>query len=135
LPVWNADRSFTVSGEQPSFLLIADDVVGGFFAIDGGGLGFERGKVCYLPPDILAWENLGVGYSAFVNWSFAGDLAKYYETARWKGWQDDVRSIRGDEVFGFTPPLCVAGPPIGERSKEFVCVAEIYDLHIARSNK
>jgi hypothetical protein len=39
LPDWNFGRSFSASGEQPSFFLIADDAVGGFFAIDGGGQG------------------------------------------------------------------------------------------------
>src|SRR5882724_4909241 len=39
LPDWNFGRSYVIAGEQPRFLLIADDVVGGFFAIDGGGLG------------------------------------------------------------------------------------------------
>jgi len=39
---WNFERSFAVSGERPSFLLVADDVVGGFFAIDAGGLGLKE---------------------------------------------------------------------------------------------
>jgi hypothetical protein len=135
LPDWNFGRSFSVSGEQPSFLLIADDVIGGFFAVDGGGLGFERGKVCYLPPDTMAWENTEKGYSAFLSWCFRGDLSLYYETMRWNSWADDVRSIRGDEAFGFIPPLYVKEPSIGERNRVLVRLAKIYELHIARSNK
>lgn len=135
LPDWNFERSFVISGEQPSFLLIADDVVGGFFAIDGGGLGFERGKVCYLPPDTLAWENTEKGYSDFLRWCFQGDLSLYYETVRWKGWPDEMISIRGDEAFGFIPPLCMDGAPVDERERELVRVAKIYELHVARSNK
>lgn len=132
---WNYGRSFGDSGEQPSFLLVADDVVGGFFAIDGGGLGFAPGKVCYLPPDTLAWENTGKGYSDFLVWCFNGDLEKYYGTMRWQDWQRDLLSIRGDEMFGIIPPLCVAGPPIDERSRNPVRAAKIYELHVARSDK
>jgi hypothetical protein len=135
LPGWNSDRSFTISGQQPSFLLIADDVVGGFFAIDGGGLGFERGKVCYLPPDTLAWENTQKGYSDFLVWCFKGDLAMYYETMRWESWQEDLKTVCGDEAFGFIPPLCMDGSPIDKRTRELVRVAKIYELHVARCDK
>jgi hypothetical protein len=135
LPAWNFERSFSASGERPSFLLVADDVVGGFFAIDGGGLGLERGKICYLPPDTLVWENTEKGYSDFLGWSFRGDLAMYYETMRWPGWQKDLQTIRGDDAFGFIPPLCMSDLPIDKRSREVVSAAKIYELHVARSNK
>jgi len=135
LPAWNFERSFSLSGQQPSFVLVADDVIGGFFAIDGGGLGFERGKVCYLPPDTLVWENTKKGYSDFLVWTFNGNLAKYYETERWENWQEDLKRVRGDEGFIFTPPLCQGNSPAGERNREIVPLATIYELHIARSNK
>ena len=132
LPSWNYGRSFFVSGEQPSFLLVADDVVGGFFAIDGGGLGIERGKLCSHAPDTLAWENTGKGYSDFLTWCFRGDMAKYYEAMRWTGWRTDLYSLGGDQAFEIYPPLATNGPPIGERSRKPVNIAEIYDLHIGR---
>ncbi|MBI3851003.1 MAG: DUF2625 domain-containing protein [Verrucomicrobia bacterium] len=135
LPGWNSDRSFTVSGQRPSFLLIADDVVGGFFAIDGGGLGFERGKVCYLPPDTLTWENTEKGYSDFLVWCFKGDLATYYEAMRWGSWQKDLETVGGDEVFGFLPPLCIGDSPVAKRGRELISVSKIYELHVAQSNK
>jgi hypothetical protein len=135
LPDWNFGRSLLVSGQQPSFLLVADDVVGGFFAIDGGGLGFERGKVCYLPPDTLAWENTEKGYSDFLRWCFLGDLSSYYETMRWKGWLEDMRLIGGDEAFGFIPPFCKSEMQIDERTRELVRVTKIYELHVAQSDK
>lgn len=135
LPDWNCNRSFIVSGERPSFLLVADDVVGGFFALDGGGLGFERGKVCYLPPDTLAWENTEKGYSDFLCWCFRGDLSLFYETMRWKGWTEDVRAVGGDEAFAFIPPLCKSGPPVGERERGLLQVSTIYEMHVARGDR
>lgn len=132
---WNFERSFVVSGERPSFLLVADDVVGGFFAIDAGGLGFERGMICYLPPDTLNWENTGKGYSDFLCWCFRGDLSMFYETMRWKGWADDVLSLQGDEMFAFIPPLCKSGPPVDERERGVLQVSTIYEMHVARSNR
>lgn len=105
LPDWNFGRSFSESGQQPPFLLIADDVVGGFFAIDGGGLGLERGKICYFAPDTMQWENTKKGYSDFLVWSFSGDLAEYYQSMRWKGWENEVRSVGGDQGFSIYPFL------------------------------
>ena len=133
LPDWNLGRSFSVSGQQPPFLLIADDVVGGFFAIDGGGLGLERGKVCYFAPDTLTWENTKRGYSDFLVWCFRGDLAKYYETMRWPNWQDELQSIGGDQVFSIYPFLSAIGPSISERSRRPNSISEIYKLHVGKS--
>lgn len=56
---WNAGRS---SGH----LLVADDVLGGFFTINGGSLGEDRGSMYYWAPDTLKWESMGFGYSDFV---------------------------------------------------------------------
>ncbi len=125
---WNYGRSVLVSGNKPPFVLFADDVLGGMFAIDGGGLGFEPGKVCYHAPDTLAWENTEKGYSDFVNWCFRGDLAKYYETMRWPGWRDEVHNLGGNQVIDIFPPLMVDKPPIGERTRSPISIAEYYDL-------
>lgn len=55
LPDWNKGKSFKEFGEAPAYLLVADDAAGGFFAINGGGLGSDAGKVYYLSPDNLEW--------------------------------------------------------------------------------
>lgn len=61
LPSWNQGRS-------DGFYLVADDVLGGYFAINGGALGDDPGKVYYYSPDSLAWEQCGLSYSEFVVW-------------------------------------------------------------------
>ncbi len=55
---WNKGKSFKEFGEVPSFLLVADDAAGGFFAINAGGLGNDEGKVYYLSQENLEWEPL-----------------------------------------------------------------------------
>lgn len=130
LPGWNSQRTFFGAG-QPPFLLVADDVIGGFFAIDGGGLGLKPGKVCYFAPGTLAWENTGLGYSEFLIWCFRGDLQKYYEDVRWPGWQEETRTIQGDQALSIYPLLSCSGPPVAERSRGAVSIADIYELHVA----
>lgn len=132
LPAWNFKRSCPGRDEPPPFLLVADDVVGGFFAIDGGGLGIDSGKVCYFAPDSLAWESTQLGYSDFVVWCCRGDLASYYENVRWPNWQSEVSALGGDQALAFYPFLSCAGPPIAERSRRPVNISEVYDLHLGR---
>lgn len=130
VPDWNLGRSFSEFGQQPAFVLIADDVIGGFFAIDGGGLNVERGKVCYFAPDTMNWENTDKGYSDFLIWAFRGDLEKYYSSVRWTGWKEDMKNVRGDQGFSIVPFLLSEEPPLDKRSRKLASIAELYNLHV-----
>jgi hypothetical protein len=101
---WNRGRSTDASGQSRGFLLVADDVLGGFFAINGGGLGEDVKNVYYFAPDSLRWESLGRGYSDCVLFVLNGDLEKFYPY-RWKTWRQDVQSLGGDSGFSWAPPL------------------------------
>lgn len=129
LPGWNDGRTLLWRGHTPPFLLIGDDVLGGFFAIDGGGL-VAPGNVCYFAPDSLEWENLDRGYSEFVQLCLSGDLTLFYEGVRWHGWETDVSELEGDRAYSIYPPLWAQGPPINERDRRSVPLAELYSLWI-----
>lgn len=105
---WNKGKSFKEFGEKPNFLLIADDVVGGFFAINGGEFGQDLGQIYYLVPESLKWEALNITYLQFLNFCFAGDITKFYEDLRWKGWREEVKKLSPDQVFSFYPFLWTA---------------------------
>jgi Protein of unknown function DUF2625 len=49
----------TAASTSPGSLVVAEDVLGGRFAVDGGELGVEPGTVCYFGPDSLSWVDLG----------------------------------------------------------------------------
>lgn len=127
---WNFKRSVSVSGTPPPFILVADDVIGGLYAIDGGSLGAARGKICYFAPEILKWEATELGYSDFVQWCMNGDLQKYYEMFRWPGWEKDVAEIRGDQGFCFEPDLSRDDMPVVHRKRRVCTMAELYALHL-----
>jgi hypothetical protein len=91
--------------EPPPFLIVAHDVIGGFFAINGGGLPGKPGNVHYFAPDTLDWQDTGKGYTDFLRWAFLGDLEKFYGDHRWKGWEKDVATLHGDQGFSLYPPL------------------------------
>jgi uncharacterized protein DUF2625 len=126
LPEWNEGKAPNV-GEKPAFYLIADDVIGGFFAINGGGLGADFGKVYYLAPDTLEWEAMGWTYSEFLLYCFSADLDKFYSGYRWKGWRKEVNTLSGDQSFNFFPPLFTKEvKDLTKSSRKPVPVAEQY---------
>jgi len=95
---WNEGRS-------DGFYLVADDAVGGFFAMNGGALGPDMKNVYYFAPDTLKWEPLKLGYSDFLRWACSERLDLFYEWIRWPGWETDVARLHGDRCYSFFPFL------------------------------
>ena len=112
----------------PGAMLVADDALGGFFAINGGGLAGEPGTMCYLAPDTLRWEPLDIDHSAFVEWTLTGTLDGFYDGLRWEGWEREVASIPGDRALSVYPFLWAKGEPIGRRSRRAVPIDELWRL-------
>lgn len=121
LPDWNRDRG-------NGFYLVADDAVGGFFALNGGALGDDLRMIYYFAPDSLRWEACGMGYSDFLGWSMSGRLKQFCETLRWLNWENETGSITADQVIGIYPFLFTSGPPIVDRHRGIVAVSEQYSL-------
>jgi hypothetical protein len=128
LPDWNAEMAPSPPGRPPPFLLIADDIVGGFFAIDGGGLTGARGKVHYFAPESLDWQNLDSSYSDFIEFALSGDLDRFYQDSRWPTWREEVVGLPGDRALSVYPFLWAEGPAVIERSRRPVPIAELWNL-------
>lgn len=132
LPDWNKGKTFKEFGERPPYLLVADDAIGGFFAINGGYLGNDQGKVYYLAPDNLEWEAMDMTYSDFLSFCFTGDLNKFYESLRWKGWEQEVEKLDGAETYNFYPFLWLKeGKDINAVSRKPVPVEEQFSLNMS----
>lgn len=126
---WNKGKSFKEYGEAYSFTLIADDVIGGFFAINGGGLGKDLGKLYYFSPDNLTWEPMEIGYSDFLVWAFQTNLDEFYKGYRWKNWKEEVVKMKGNQAFSFYPYLWAKHDGIEKLSRKAVPIEEIYGLY------
>ena len=132
LPEWNKGKAFEEYGLAPKYLLIADDAIGGFFLLNGGGLGTDLGMVYYFSPDNLEYVPLDLTYSDFLRFCFDGDLDKFYENSRWKNWQDEIDKLDGDKVYNFYPYLWTEeGKDINKTSKKTVPIEEQYSLNLA----
>jgi hypothetical protein len=130
LPDWNRGKSFKEFGDAPTFLLIADDAIGGFYLLNGGGLGKDLGKIYYFSPDDLEYEPLDITYTEFLQFCFDGDLDKFYEGKRWTTWRNEVSQLDGDKVFNFYPFLWTKeGKDINKISRNVVPVEEQYSFN------
>ncbi|HTL30708.1 MAG TPA: DUF2625 domain-containing protein [Tepidisphaeraceae bacterium] len=128
---WNLGRAFQKVGDPAGFLLIADDVIGGFYAIDGGALGPKPGDVFYFAPDTLRWESLDRNYSNFLQFCFNGDLNGYNATFRWPGWIDEISDLPGDRGIGIYPfPFTAEGKDITKCSRKHIPLSELYGLYV-----
>jgi hypothetical protein len=120
---WNRRRS-------EGFLLIADDAVGGFFAINGGALGDNVGNIYYWPPDRLDWQDLGLGYTDLLQWSLTSRLADFYMDLRWSTWPTDLAQLAGDHCIAFFPFLWTREGSLADSHRRPVPVAEAFDLKV-----
>ncbi|MFB9328273.1 DUF2625 family protein [Paenibacillus aurantiacus] len=125
---WNLFQN-DQSTRQSQALAIADDVLGGFFALNGGAFPGDQGEVYYLAPDTLEWESLGMTYTDFINWIFFGDICKFYESLRWRNWKEDVLQIESDAGFLIYPFLWAEGEELEKRARSIVPIEELWKIN------
>ena len=127
LASWNGLGVVAAVEPLDGALVVAHDAVGGFFALDGGALGGERGEVRYLAPDTLSWEHIANGYSDFVTWALEGDLEGFYDALRWPGWEDELANVSADSGFLLLPPpFTREGKPVAKARRTLVPVTELW---------
>ncbi|WP_308081129.1 DUF2625 domain-containing protein [Streptomyces sp. NK15101] len=116
-------------------LVVAHDVLGGAFAIQGGteeetGLPGRPGEMVYFAPDSLRWDAIGAGYGAWLSWVLAGGTEEFYEGLRWPGWREEVPGLTGGEGLSLYPPLwsAEAHQDLGATSRAVVPLGQLLGL-------
>jgi Protein of unknown function DUF2625 len=120
---WNAGRS-------DGLYLVADDAAGGFFALNGGALGTDRGQVYYWAPDDLDWLDLEMGYTEFLQFCLTERTNDFYEDLRWPSWEADSAALSGDRCFSFYPFLWTKEGSVTGSHRSTIPVSEAYDLKV-----
>ena len=127
-PALNRDLMGWNKNKQRGLLLIADDALGGFFALNGGAFGQATlGKIYYLAPESLEWQPFDFGYSEFLVFCFSGNLSKFYDRMRWKGWQQEVAKLNGNQSFSCYPFLFTEeGKDLSKTLRQPVPIQELW---------
>ncbi len=87
--------------------LVADDVTGGFFAVNGGAFAGAAGGVHYFAADDGEWEDLEIDYRGMLEWACNGDLDGFYAASRWPEWELEMIGLGMDQGLDFEPALSI----------------------------
>ncbi len=111
-------------------LVVAFDVLGGVFALDGGALGAGDGSVHHFSVDSLRWEGLGLTYPAFISAMLGGATIDFYESLRWSGWEKEVGLLGPDQgLFLYPFPFTQEGKNVASSTRQALPFSELIDLH------
>jgi hypothetical protein len=118
--------------QPPGQLLVAFDILGGRFAINGGALSGSPGELCYYAPDELAWCPMEMGHGAFVAWAMTERFAQFNEQLRWPGWEAEVEVLNVDQGLSLYPfPFTEEGRDLARVSRTAVPITELFSLYPA----
>lgn len=133
---WNKGKSIKNYGDQPAYLLVADDAAGGFFAINYGAFGEDLKNIYYLAPNSLKWEPLNLGYSEFILFCFEGDLTDFYKGLRWSSWDQFIANLDGSKSYSFRPYLwSEEAKDINESTRKLVSTEELFQFNLLKQKE
>jgi len=136
VPEWNKGKTIQEYGDKPSYLLIADDAAGGFFAINYGAFGEDLKNVYYLAPNSLNWEPLNAGYGEFILFCFDSDLSKFYKGLRWSTWDQFIANLDGSKSYSFRPYLWTEeGADIDKCTRKLVNTEDLFKFNIEKQKE
>lgn len=127
---WNCMKSPYIIGTIRNSMIVAYDIIGGFFSINGGAFEGEIGNIFYLAPDTLEWEDMTMGYTDFIRWILDDNLKTFYEGLRWDDWTKDITKIPCDKGLSFYPPLWSEQGSISLSSRRIVPIREQWELNL-----
>ncbi|MDX8141376.1 DUF2625 family protein [Lentzea sp. BCCO 10_0061] len=120
----------------PAGLIVAHDVLGGVFAINGAdpqryGRPGGPGGVVHFSAVTLTWQDLEMGHSEWLAWVVDGGAASLYRDLLWPTWRIDVSGLsmrQGVSVYPF-PWSEEAQRDMAATAREPVPLAQLLGLH------
>lgn len=110
-------------------LLVAEDILGGLFAL------IDNGNIGYFAPDTLTWEDNDLSYSEFIYWALHGDTDTYYQDYRWNTWQNDIENLDINNGVSFYPFLWVEEDSFEKRVRKEIPMEEIIQFQFDMASR
>ncbi|WP_332651500.1 DUF2625 family protein [Lysinibacillus sp. 54212] len=124
-----------VATKVDKMLIVADDVVGGLFALNAGAFSEGKGEVWYFAPDTLVWESLEMQYSEFIAWAVQGNVDEFYSNMRWSTWKEDCKNVKFNEAILIYPFLWSNEIQLEKADKKIVPAEELLKINQEYSKK
>jgi hypothetical protein len=119
-------------GSQNSFfadyLIIADDVFGGYFMLSGQGTSQEC--LHYLAPDSFTLENFHKNYPRFLSWCMGESFALFYESWSWNNHKLYLKEVQFDDAVSIYPFLWSEECNIETAAKTIVSADEMFAVNM-----
>lgn len=135
ITAYNKIDSNGIATKIEKMLIVADDVVGGIFALNAGKFNTGIGVVWYFAPDTLEWESLELKYSEFLAWIAQGNIDDFYGTMRWSSWREICKKVKFDEAILIYPFLWSKELQIESADKKIVPAEELFEINQEYSKK
>lgn len=116
-------------------LIVAQDIVGGIFAINISKFSESKKKVWYFAPDTIAWECLDMNYAEFIAWVAKGNTDEFYNSMKWKNWEEDCKNISFDKAYLIYPFLWSAECDLNTAAKSVVPFMELMGINLDYAKK
>ena len=126
---YNSKRAGIEVVTTNEMIIVAQDMVGGVYAIDYGGINGQK-KIWYFAPDTLEWECLEMDYKDFLIWLIHGNTKDFYENMRWETWEKDCMDIQFDYGYLIYPFLWSAECDLNTAIKKVVPIMELFNLNM-----
>lgn len=124
-----------VATQVNKMLIVADDVVGGIFALNAGKFYEGIGEVWYFAPDTLDWESLEMHYSEFIAWIAQGNIDEFYSSMRWSTWKEECKNVKFNEAILIYPFLWCNEIQLEKADKKIVPAEELLKINQEYSKK
>jgi Protein of unknown function DUF2625 len=130
VPSWNKGKT-TASTKIPyTFMLVADDVLGGMFALKSDGKQSpDSCIVYYYGPNSLKWKATGFNYRTFISYCFSGSIKRFYDDFRWAGWEQEVSQMDGNQVISCFPLLWTRNALEQKSNRKIVTVQKQWEIY------
>jgi Protein of unknown function DUF2625 len=91
-------------------LVVAHDVLGGVFAINGmnpeeHGRPGNPGGLVYFSPATLSWQDMEMRHSEWLSWLLDGNAVNHYYDLLWPTWRTEVSGLGMRDGISVYPPL------------------------------
>lgn len=123
------------SAFMEGMLVIAQDIVGGIFAINKAKYNNGKNKIWYFAPDTLMWECMDVNYFEFFEWLVQGDIDKFYSNMRWNTWRTECQTVDFDKVILIYPFLWSKECDLRSATKKCVPYEELKGINLEYAKK
>lgn len=104
-------------------LVIADDVIGGLFALKGR-------DILYFCPQDLAWDNLEIEFGQFINWIMSEKMITFYDPKVIEVIKDEVKDLDFNSCIQFYPFMFSEGFDVDTASKKVISSEEAIKLNL-----